>query len=86
MLERLLITGANGNLGSLCRKRLGHLAKTLRVSARKGLGDAGPNEEIVYCELDDKPAVEALAEGLSVNNFRVYTSDDIVGVEVGGAV
>lgn len=28
----------------------------------------------------------ALAEGLSGDNFRVYTSDDLVGVEVGGAV
>jgi glycerol-3-phosphate dehydrogenase (NAD(P)+) len=28
----------------------------------------------------------ALAQGLSSNNFRAYTSGDIVGVEVGGAV
>ncbi len=28
----------------------------------------------------------ALAQGLSSNNFRAYTSADIVGVEVGGAV
>jgi glycerol-3-phosphate dehydrogenase (NAD(P)+) len=28
----------------------------------------------------------ALARGLSSNNFRAYTSSDIVGVEVGGAV
>jgi glycerol-3-phosphate dehydrogenase (NAD(P)+) len=28
----------------------------------------------------------ALAHGLSSNNFRAYTSSDIVGVEVGGAV
>ena len=28
----------------------------------------------------------ALAQGLSSNNFRAYTSTDIVGVEVGGAV
>lgn len=28
----------------------------------------------------------ALAQGLSSNNFRAYTSNDIVGVEVGGAV
>jgi uronate dehydrogenase len=63
MLEKLLITGANGNLGSICRQRLGHLGKTIRVSARKGLGEAGPNEEIVYCDLDDKDAVEALVDG-----------------------
>ncbi|WP_413720149.1 NAD-dependent epimerase/dehydratase family protein [Silicimonas sp. MF1-12-2] len=63
MMKRLLITGANGGLGSVCRQRLGHLAETIRISARKGLGEAGPNEEIVYCDLGDKAAVEALVEG-----------------------
>ena len=63
MLKKLLITGANGNLGQVCRERLGHLAQTLRVSARRGLGEAGPNEEIVYCDLADKAAVEAMVEG-----------------------
>jgi uronate dehydrogenase len=62
-MKRLLITGANGGLGSVCRQRLGHLAETIRLSARKGLGEAAPNEEIVYCDLGDKAAVEALVEG-----------------------
>ncbi|WP_425098337.1 NAD-dependent epimerase/dehydratase family protein [Tropicibacter sp. S64] len=62
-MKRLLITGANGGLGSICRDRLGHLAGTLRLSARKGLGEARANEEIVYCDLGDKDAVEALVEG-----------------------
>jgi glycerol-3-phosphate dehydrogenase (NAD(P)+) len=34
----------------------------------------------------DQTFARALAESLSGNNFRVYTSDDIIGVEVGGAV
>ncbi|TRD22101.1 NAD(P)-dependent oxidoreductase [Palleronia caenipelagi] len=63
MLERLLITGANGALGSLCRARLGHLARVIRVSARGDLGEAGPNEEIIRCDLGDKAAVQALVEG-----------------------
>lgn len=63
MLERLLITGANGKLGAVCRGRLGHLARTIRLSARKGLGEAARNEEIVYCDLGDKAAVESLVEG-----------------------
>ena len=63
MLNKLLITGANGALGSVCRARLGHLAKTVRVSARRGLGEAGPNEQIVYCDLDDRAAVEAMVDG-----------------------
>lgn len=62
-MKRLLITGANGNLGKLCRARLAHLADTVRVSARDGLGTADAHEEIVYCDLTDKAAVEALVEG-----------------------
>ena len=34
----------------------------------------------------DETFARALAHSLSGNNFRVYTSSDIVGVEVGGAV
>lgn len=60
MLNKLLITGANGMLGSVCRDRLSHLAKKVRVSARRGLGDVRENEEIVYCDLQDKHAVEEL--------------------------
>ncbi len=63
MLNKLLITGANGGLGSVCRKRLTHLAKTVRVSARKDLGNAAAHEEIVYCDLADKDAVEAMVHG-----------------------
>ena len=63
MLEKLLITGANGNLGSVCRKQLKTLAKTLRLSDRSGLGDAADHEEIVCCDLSDQSAVEALVEG-----------------------
>lgn len=63
MLKKLLITGASGNLGAICRKRLTHLAKTIRITDRQGLGESGANEEIVYCDLDDKPTVEALVEG-----------------------
>lgn len=63
MMKKLLITGANGGLGTVCRERLGGMAETIRVSARKGLAEPGPNEEIVYCDLSDKPAVESLVEG-----------------------
>ena len=62
-MKRLLITGANGNLGKLCRARLGHLADTVRLSALDGLRDAAENEEIVHCDLGDKDAVLSLVEG-----------------------
>jgi glycerol-3-phosphate dehydrogenase (NAD(P)+) len=35
---------------------------------------------------NDSDFAEELAQSLSGDNFRAYTSDDIVGVEVGGAV
>jgi uronate dehydrogenase len=63
MLKKLLITGANGNLGTVCRDRLKPMAETIRLSARKGLGEAAAHEEIVYCDLSDKAAVAALVEG-----------------------
>ncbi len=62
-MKRLLITGAAGALGSVCRRRLGHLAETLRISSRSDLGEASSNEEIVYCDLGNKASVEKLVEG-----------------------
>ena len=35
---------------------------------------------------NNSPFAEELAKALSSDNFRAYTSDDIIGVEVGGAV
>ncbi len=63
MLNKLLITGANGGLGTMFRGRLGHMAKTIRVSAPDNLGDAAENEEIFYCDLGDKDAVAEMVEG-----------------------
>lgn len=62
-MKRLLITGAGGGLGSVCRARLAHLADVLRLSDRGDIGPAKPHEEIITCDLGDKSAVEALVEG-----------------------
>lgn len=62
-MKRLLITGAAGRLGSLCRRRLTHLAEILRLSSRSDLGKPEPHEEIVRCDLADKAAIEELVEG-----------------------
>ncbi|TNF21765.1 MAG: NAD(P)-dependent oxidoreductase [Rhodobacteraceae bacterium] len=59
-MKRLLITGAAGGLGSEMRKRLAHLAETIRLSDMADMGDAAANEEILPCDLADKDAVEAL--------------------------
>ncbi|QFU08166.1 putative epimerase/dehydratase [Rhodobacteraceae bacterium THAF1] len=63
MLKKLLITGASGNLGVMCRTGLKPLAETIRLSDRDGVTDAASHEEIVHCDLADKDAVEALVEG-----------------------
>lgn len=62
-MKRLLITGAAGGLGSMCRERLTHMADTLRLSDVADLGEARANEELVPCDLADKAAVDALVEG-----------------------
>lgn len=63
MMKRLLITGAAGALGSVCRRRLTHMAETLRLSDMADLGEAAPHEELVRCDLGDRAAVEAMVEG-----------------------
>lgn len=62
-LKRLLITGAAGGLGRAMRSRLAGFAETLRLSDIVDLGTAGPNEELVVCDLADADAVMRLVEG-----------------------
>ena len=61
--NRLLITGAAGNLGSELRRGLAPLAKTLRLSDRADMAAADKNEEVVQCELGDFDSVMNLVEG-----------------------
>lgn len=61
-MKRLLITGAAGGLGQVMRKKLAHLADTIRLSDMVDMGVAGPHEEIVQCDLGDKDAIEALVK------------------------
>ena len=63
-INRLLITGAAGGLGSVLRKNLAGDYPILRLSSRKGLEPAAKHEEIVHCDLADAPAVEKLLEGV----------------------
>ncbi|MDY8108942.1 NAD(P)-dependent oxidoreductase [Fulvimarina sp. 2208YS6-2-32] len=63
MLDKLLITGAAGGLGTLLRGRLFHVATSVRLSDMVDIGAAGENEEILRCDLSDRAAVAALVEG-----------------------
>jgi len=60
--NRLLITGAAGNLGRELRWGLKPLADTLRLTDRADMDPAQDGEEVVTCELGDFDAVmEAVA-------------------------
>ena len=63
-IERLLITGAAGRLGTQLRRHVAGRYPALRFSDRVGLGEAGPGEELVVCDLGDAAAVDRLLEGV----------------------
>ncbi len=62
--RRILLTGAAGGLGQVLRARIGAWADVVRLSDRAGLGEAGPGEEIVYCDLADRDGMLRLLEGV----------------------
>ncbi|NVO25064.1 NAD-dependent epimerase/dehydratase family protein [Donghicola mangrovi] len=82
MMKRLLITGAAGGLGTMARKRLSHLAETLRLSDIVPMGEAAPNEEHVVCDLADGAAVEDLVKGcdgiIHLGGVSVEKSYDLI--------
>ena len=63
-INRLLLTGAAGGLGKVLRPRLAPLANKLRLSDVANLGDVGPDEELVHCDLGDFDAMLALLDGV----------------------
>lgn len=63
MLEKLLITGAGGALGTMLRPRLGHVAKSLRVTARRDIPLNGDHEELMIGDLGDAAFVDRLVAG-----------------------
>lgn len=64
IIERLLITGAAGRLGSQLRRHFAGRFEALRLSDRVDMGAAGPGEELSVCDLGDAAAVERLFEGV----------------------
>ncbi len=63
MLDKLLITGASGGVGRLVRGKLGHVARSFRLSDIADPGELEPGEEFVRCDLADAVAVDRLVEG-----------------------
>ena len=64
--KRLLLTGASGGLGTLLRKEIAPMAEVMRLTNRHDMGEAGPNEEIVLCDLADKEAVMELTRDVDM--------------------
>lgn len=62
--QRLLLTGANGNLGRELRPRLARYCSRLRSSDRDAFGPAQPHEDIVPADLENGAAMAALLEGV----------------------
>jgi uronate dehydrogenase len=61
--NRLLITGAAGNLGKVLRQSLPPLTTTLRLTDRGNMTPAADHEEVMACELGDFDAVMKVVEG-----------------------
>ncbi|MDF1727519.1 MAG: NAD(P)-dependent oxidoreductase [Sulfitobacter sp.] len=59
-VNRILMTGAAGHIGTQIREGLRDLATHLRLSDIEDLGQAAAGEEIVPCDLTDTPALRAL--------------------------
>jgi uronate dehydrogenase len=64
LFDRLLMTGAAGNLGRELRPRLKSLCRVLRLSDQADVGAAGQGEETRQVPLQDKAAVMGLLEGV----------------------
>ncbi|MBR9838845.1 MAG: NAD(P)-dependent oxidoreductase [Rhodobacteraceae bacterium] len=82
MLNRLLITGAAGQLGSMLREKLRGRAAILRLSDVADLGEAHDGEELVPCDLSDGDAVMRLVEGcdgiVHLGGISVEKSFDLI--------
>jgi uronate dehydrogenase len=81
--ERILVTGAAGSLGSHLRTGLAHLATRLRLADMKPMGEAGPGEELVQCNLADRASASELVKDCdAILHFgahpREQTFDEII--------
>ncbi|WP_397449967.1 NAD-dependent epimerase/dehydratase family protein [Pseudomonas sp. NA-150] len=88
--NRLLLTGAAGELGKMLRKRLKPFTRVLRLS---DIADIAPaldeSEEIYYCDLADKKAVDELVQGVdAILHFGGVSTErsfeDILGANICG--
>lgn len=75
--NRLLMTGAAGIIGLQIRAGLRDLANHVRLSDLVDLGQAGPGEEIVTCDLTDTPALRHLVRDCdAILHFGGISTED----------
>jgi uronate dehydrogenase len=90
LYNRILLTGAAGALGRQLRPRLLSYCEVLRLSDIDSLGNADSGEEVFSAELQDRPAVLKLLEGVDavVHLGGISTEhpfDEIVQANIIGA-
>jgi uronate dehydrogenase len=87
--QRLLLTGAAGALGNVLRKSLAEQTQQLRLSDIKPLGMAASHEELIQCDLADKTATLALAQGVdAIVHFggvsTEHSFETVLGANISG--
>lgn len=63
-INRVLVTGAAGNLGRTVRQGLAGEYELIRLTDIAEMAPAGSGEEVITCELADADGVAALCEGI----------------------
>lgn len=63
-INRLLITGAGGNLGKEAREHFRGKIPNIRLSDRVDMGEAQEGEDIVQCDLTERDTVNKMLEGV----------------------
>lgn len=89
-MQRILLTGAGGNLGKMLREKCAEIAPILRLSDISEMDVAQAGEEVVTCDLADADAVFDMVEGCdmilhfggisSENTFASILEGNIKGV------
>ncbi len=64
--NRILLTGAAGNLGKILRESLPAHCESLRISDKNEMSDVAPHEEAIVCDLADADAALALTKGVDM--------------------
>jgi uronate dehydrogenase len=90
-IERLLITGAAGNLGKAMRQRFRGRYPLVRLSDVKPMDAAADGEEVVVCDLADAAAVDALCRDIdAIIHFGGQASEaewpQVLGPNIVGAI